>query len=255
MIPAGAVCPIKEGQGLREGCFDQNGEQVHIKDGSVVIAAITSCTNTSNPVVMIGAGLLAQKAVKLGLQTKPWGKTSMAPGSKVVSHYLEEAGLMTPLEHFGFHVVGYGCTTCIGNSGPLDEKIAKIIEQKHLLTASVLSGNQNFEARIHPLVHANHLCSPQLVVAYAIAGSVNIDFENEPLGTQPDGTPVYLRDIWPANEEIQALAAETVTPELFTSSYKDIFSGDDTWNELKVPDSSLFQWDAESSYIKEPPFF
>ena len=255
LIPAGAVCPIKEGQGLREGCFDQNGEQVHIKDGSVVIAAITSCTNTSNPVVMIGAGLLAQKAAKLGLQTKPWGKTSMAPGSKVVSHYLEEAGLMTPLEHFGFHVVGYGCTTCIGNSGPLDEKIAKIIEQKHLLTASVLSGNQNFEARIHPLVHANHLCSPQLVVAYAIAGSVNIDFENEPLGTQPDGTPVYLRDIWPANEEIQALAAETVTPELFTSSYKDIFSGDDTWNELKVPDSSLFQWDAESSYIKEPPFF
>ncbi|MEA3466609.1 MAG: aconitate hydratase AcnA [Thermodesulfobacteriota bacterium] len=255
LIPAGAVCSIKEGQGLREGCFDQNGEQVHIKDGSVVIAAITSCTNTSNPAVMIGAGLLAQKAAELGLQTKPWVKTSMAPGSKVVSHYLEKAGLMTPLEHFGFHVVGYGCTTCIGNSGPLDKKIAEIIEQKHLLTASVLSGNRNFEARIHPLVHANYLCSPQLVVAYAIAGSVTIDFENNPLGTQPSGTPVYLRDIWPTNKEIQALVADTVTAELFTSSYEDIFSGDETWNELKVPDSSLFQWDAESSYIKEPPFF
>ncbi len=255
LIPADTVCPIKEGQGLREGCFDQNGEQVHIKDGSVVIAAITSCTNTSNPAVMIGAGLLAQKAAQLGLQTKPWVKTSMAPGSKVVSQYLEKAGLMTPLEHFGFHIVGYGCTTCIGNSGPLDNKIADIIEQKHLLTASVLSGNRNFEARIHPLVHANYLCSPPLVVAYAIAGSVTIDFENAPLGTQPDGTPVYLRDIWPTNEEIQALVSDTVTPELFTSSYKDTFSGDDTWNELKVPDSSLFQWDAKSSYIKEPPFF
>ncbi|HID02489.1 MAG TPA: aconitate hydratase AcnA, partial [Desulfobacterales bacterium] len=224
-------------------------------DGSIVIAAITSCTNTSNPAVMIGAGLLARKASELGLKTKPWVKTSMAPGSKVVSHYLEKVGLMAPLEQLGFNVVGYGCTTCIGNSGPLDSKIAKIIEQKHLLTASVLSGNRNFEARIHPLVHANYLCSPQLVVAYAIAGSVTIDFENEPLGTKSDGTPVYLRDIWPTNEEIQTLVAGSVTAELFTSSYKDIFSGDAAWNELNVPDSSLFAWDDESSYIKEPPFF
>jgi len=255
LVPKGCGCPIKEGEGLREGCFDKNGEQIYIKDGSVVIAAITSCTNTSNPAVMIGAGILARKASELGLKTKPWVKTSMAPGSKVVSHYLEKIGLMAPLEHFGFNVVGYGCTTCIGNSGPLDTKIAEIIEQKHLLTASVLSGNRNFEARIHPLVHANYLCSPQLVVAYAIAGSVSIDFETEPLGTNKDGDPVYLRDILPTNEEIQTLVAETVTPELFTSSYKDIFSGDAAWNELQVPDSSLFKWDNESSYIKEPPFF
>jgi aconitate hydratase A / 2-methylisocitrate dehydratase len=255
LIPAGCGCPIKEGQGLREGCFEKNGEQVHIKDGSVVIAAITSCTNTSNPAVMIGAGLLARKAAELGLQTKPWVKTSMAPGSKVVRHYLEQTGLMAPLEQLGFHIVGYGCTTCIGNSGPLDEKIADIIKQKQLMTASVLSGNRNFEARIHPLVHANYLCSPPLVVAYAIAGSVSIDFENEALGTNRDGTPVYLRDIWPTEKEIQALVAETVTPELFTSSYADIFSGNDSWNELEIADSSLFQWDSDSSYIREPPFF
>ncbi len=253
--PVGCGCPIKEGQGLREGCFDKNGEQVYINDGSVVIAAITSCTNTSNPAVMIGAGLLARKATELGLQTKPWVKTSMAPGSKVVSHYLEEAGLMAPLQRLGFHVVGYGCTTCIGNSGPLDEKISDIIQQKHLMTASVLSGNRNFEARIHPLVHANYLCSPPLVVAYAIAGSVTVDFEVEPLGTDSDGTPVYLRDIWPADKEIQALVAKTVTPDLFMASYADIFSGNEAWNELKIPDSSLFQWDNDSSYIKEPPFF
>lgn len=255
LIPAGCGCPIKEDQRLREGCFEKNGEQVHIKDGSVVIAAITSCTNTSNPAVMIGAGILARKAAELGLQTKPWVKTSMAPGSKVVSQYLEETGLIDPLEHFGFHVVGYGCTTCIGNSGPLDPKIAAIIKQKQLLTASVLSGNRNFEARIHPLVHANYLCSPQLVVAYAIAGTVNIHLENEPLGTSKDGTPVYLSDIWPTSKEIQTLTDETVTPRLFTSSYADIFSGNDTWNDLRIPDSSLFQWDDDSSYIKEPPFF
>lgn len=255
LIPAGCGCPIKEGQGLREGCFEKNGEQVHINDGSVVIAAITSCTNTSNPAVMIGAGLLAQKAAELGLQTKPWVKTSMAPGSKVVSHYLEQTGLMAPLEQLGFHLVGYGCTTCIGNSGPLDEKIADIIQQKQLMTASVLSGNRNFEARIHPLVHANYLCSPPLVVAYAIAGTVSIDFESEALGANLDGTPVYLRDIWPTENEIQALVTETVTPELFTASYADIFSGNDNWNDLKIPDSSLFQWDEDSSYIKEPPFF
>ncbi len=234
---------------------EMNGEQVPIKDGSIVIAAITSCTNTSNPAVMIGAGLLAQKAAKLGLQTKPWVKTSMAPGSKVVTEYLEKTELMAPLESFGFHVVGYGCTTCIGNSGPLDDKIAAIIEQKQLLTASVLSGNRNFEARIHPLVHANYLCSPQLVVAYAIAGTVNINLATEPLGTSQDGTPVYLRDIWPADKEIQTLVNKTVTPELFKASYENIFSGNETWNDLKISDSSLYQWDPDSSYIREPPFF
>lgn len=255
LIPAGCGCSIKKGQGVREGCFDQNGEQVHIKDGSIVIAAITSCTNTSNPAVMIGAGLLAQKAAQLGLETKPWVKTSMAPGSKVVTDYLGKTGLMAPLESLGFYVVGYGCTTCIGNSGPLDEKIAAIIEQKQLLTASVLSGNRNFEARIHPLVHANYLCSPQLVVAYAIAGTVNINLEREPLGISQDGSPVYLHDIWPTDEEIQALVNETVTSGLFKASYANIFSGNETWNDLKIPKCSLYQWDEDSSYIKEPPFF
>jgi aconitate hydratase len=255
LIPTGCGCPTREEQALREGCFEQNGEQVQVKDGSVVIAAITSCTNTSNPAVMIGAGLLAKKAAKLGLQTKPWVKTSMAPGSKVVSHYLEKTGLMAPLEQLGFHVVGYGCTTCIGNSGPLNEKITEIIQQKQLITASVLSGNRNFEARIHPLVQANYLCSPQLVVAYAIAGIVSIDFESEPLGTNGDGTPIYLRDIWPTNEEIQALVTETVTAKLFTASYENIFSGNASWNDLKTPDSSMFQWNDDSSYIREPPFF
>lgn len=246
---------VAKRQKPREGCFEKNGEQICIKDGAVVIAAITSCTNTSNPAVMIGAGLLAQKAAALGLRAKPWVKTSMAPGSRVVSHYLEKAGLLTPLEQFGFHVVGYGCTTCIGNSGPLDEKISDVIEQKQLLAAAVLSGNRNFEARIHPLIHANYLCSPQLVVAYAIAGTVMIDFESEPLGNKTDGTPVYLRDIWPTSKEIQTLEAETVTPALFTASYQNIFSGNEAWNDLKMKDSSLYQWDNDSSYIQEPPFF
>ncbi|AGF79280.1 aconitase [Desulfocapsa sulfexigens DSM 10523] len=238
-----------------EGRFEKNGDQLPIKDGSVVIAAITSCTNTSNPAVMIGAGLLAQKAAEQGLQTKPWVKTSMAPGSMVVSHYLEKSGLLSPLEHFGFHVVGYGCTTCIGNSGPLDTKMSDVIKDKELLVAAVLSGNRNFEARIHPLVHANYLCSPQLVVAYAIAGTVMIDFDSQPLGRKPDGTPVYLRDIWPSNKEIETLVAEVVTPALFTAGYENVFSGNETWNDLKVKDSSLYQWDSDSSYIQEPPFF
>jgi len=238
-----------------EGCFENKGDQLSIKDGSVVIAAITSCTNTSNPAVMIGAGLLAQKAAEYGLQAKPWVKTSMAPGSMVVSHYLEKSGLLSPLEHFGFHVVGYGCTTCIGNSGPLDAELSDVIKEKELLVAAVLSGNRNFEARIHPLVHANYLCSPQLVVAYAIAGTVMIDFDSQPLGNKPDGTPVYLRDIWPTNKEIETLVAEVVTPALFTAGYENVFSGNETWNDLKVKDSSLYQWDSDSSYIQEPPFF
>ncbi len=254
-IPSNNGYPIKPGHTLRGGYFDLNGEQTYINDGSIVIAAITSCTNTSNPAVMISAGLLSRKAVELGLQTKPWVKTSMAPGSKVVSRYLTDAGLMTPLESLGFHIVGYGCTTCIGNSGPLNKELAALIEKKQLLTSSILSGNRNFEARIHPLVHANYLCSPPLVVAYAIAGTVNIDLVNDPLGTDQNGSPVYLKDIWPTTEEIQAVVTETITPELFTSSYSDIFSGDATWNNLKISDSKLFDWKDDSSYIKEPPFF
>jgi aconitate hydratase len=240
---------------LRGGSYNHQGKHIHIYDGSIVIAAITSCTNTSNPAVMISAGLLARKAVELGLKTKPWVKTSMAPGSKVVSHYLEKAGLLTPLEALGFHIVGYGCTTCIGNSGPLDEGLATLIEQEELRTSSVLSGNRNFEARIHPLVHSNYLCSPPLVVAYAIAGSIGIDLQNDSLGTSRDGVPVYLKDIWPSAEEIQAVIEKTVTPELFVSSYADIFSGDASWNDLKISDSNLFDWGTDSSYIKEPPFF
>ncbi len=239
----------------REGSYTIDGKQVHIKDGAVVIAAITSCTNTSNPAVMVGAGLLARKAIERGLQVKPWVKTSMAPGSKVVSHYLEQAGLMQPLEDLGFNVVGYGCTTCIGNSGPLNDELAKLIVQNNLLTTSVLSGNRNFEARIHPLVKSNYLCSPQLVVAYAIAGTTSIDMENEPLGKTKDGTPVYLKDIMPDEEEIKAIITKTVTPELFKNSYQDIFSGDERWHDLKTSGSNLFQWDSASTYIKEPPFF
>lgn len=238
-----------------EGSYLLNGEQIHLKDGAVVIAAITSCTNTSNPAVMVGAGLLARKAVELGLQVKPWVKTSMAPGSQVVSHYLEHADLMKPLEELGFNIVGYGCTTCIGNSGPLNHELAILIEQKQLLTAAVLSGNRNFEARIHPLVKSNYLCSPQLVIAYAIAGNMAIDLSEEPLGTSQDGTPVYLEDIMPGEEEINAIIAQTVTPELFRKSYRNIFSGDDSWHDLKTPDSDLFPWDSKSTYIKEPPFF
>ena len=235
--------------------IDLAGKQVHIRDGLVVIAAITSCTNTSNPEVMIGAGLLAKKAAARGLRSQPWTKTSMAPGSKVVSRYLEAGDLLTPLETLGFHIVGYGCTTCIGNSGPLHPAIAEAIDKKELKVASVLSGNRNFEARIHPLVHANYLCSPMLVVAYALAGTVIINLEQEPLGLDTEGEPVYLRDIWPTPEEIQAVMGQTLTPELFSKSYSNIFSGNQGWQDLEVASSNLFPWKKDSSYIREPPFF
>ncbi len=243
------------GENLEQGMPVAAGEQVQIRDGSVVIAAITSCTNTSNPAVMLGAGLLAQKAVARGLRSKPWVKTSMAPGSKVVSQYLAASDLLEPLETLGFHVVGFGCTTCIGNSGPLHPVITENIVENNLKVAAVLSGNRNFEARIHPLVHANYLGSPLLVVAYALAGTVAVDLEKEPLGIDTAGAAVYLRDIWPTSDEIEALMCKTVTPELFTASYSDIFSGNERWRELAVPSSSLFPWDEESTYIKEPPFF
>ncbi|WP_051305862.1 aconitate hydratase AcnA [Desulfogranum mediterraneum] len=226
-----------------------------LDNGSVVIAAITSCTNTSNPDVMIGAGLLARNAVKRGLRCKPWVKTSMAPGSRVVSRYLEESKLLADLETLGFHVVGYGCTTCIGNSGPLDETVATAIERKGLITAAVLSGNRNFEARIHPQVQANYLGSPMLVIAYGLAGSVLSDPINEPLGKDDQGRPVFLRDIWPSQEEIRRVVDAAVTPELFSSSYQSLFKGDQQWNSLHGGSGQLFPWDPDSSYIQEPPFF
>jgi len=226
-----------------------------LTNGSVVIAAITSCTNTSNPEVMIGAGLLARKARARGLTPKPWVKTSLSPGSRVVTRYLEQGGLLPDLEALGFHVIGYGCTTCIGNSGPLADAIETAIRENNLVVAAVLSGNRNFEGRIHPLVRANYLGSPPLVVAYALAGTVLIDLEHEPLGSDPSGQPVYLREIWPSAEEIRAAVRLHLKPDLFTVSYGSVFAGDAQWNELEGGDSDLYQWDLDSTYIREPPFF
>ncbi|MGC8780508.1 MAG: aconitate hydratase AcnA, partial [Anaerolineae bacterium] len=224
--------------------------------GAVVLAAITSCTNTSNPSVMIGAGLLAKKAVEAGLRTKPWVKTSLAPGSKVVTSYLERAGLMPYLEALGFHVVGYGCTTCIGNSGPLIPEVAAAVREKELVVAAVISGNRNFEGRVHAQVRANYLASPPLVVAYALAGTVDCDLAQEPLGVDGKGRPVYLRDIWPSQEEIRAAIAATLHPDLFREQYADVFTGNELWNGIMAPRGDLFAWDnAHSTYIQEPPFF
>ncbi|HEX6670170.1 MAG TPA: aconitate hydratase [Gemmatimonadales bacterium] len=231
------------------------GNDISLHDGAVVIAAITSCTNTSNPSVMIGAGLLAKKAVERGLETQPWVKSSLAPGSRVVTDYLEGSGLLPYLDRLRFNVVGYGCTTCIGNSGPLPEVIAGLIDEHSLVTAAVLSGNRNFEARVHPQVRANYLASPMLVVAFALAGRVDVDLTREPLGVSRDGTPVFLRDIWPSAEEIQATMAASLKPELFERRYASVFEGDETWRGLKVPDGSRYAWDAGSTYVQEPPFF
>ncbi len=226
-----------------------------LTNGSVVIAAITSCTNTSNPDVMIGAGLLARKARQRGLTVKPWVKTSLAPGSRVVTRYLEQSGLLPDLEALGFQVVGYGCTTCIGNSGPLSDEVAAKIRDRNLVAAAVLSGNRNFEARIHPQVRANYLGSPPLVVAYALAGTMLIDLDSEPLGVDQQGAPVFLRDIWPSNEEIREAVRTSLKPDLFTVSYGSVFAGDAQWNALSGSSSDLYQWDPDSSYIREPPFF
>jgi aconitate hydratase len=223
--------------------------------GSVVIAAITSCTNTSNPSVMIGAGLLAKKAVEAGLSSKPWVKTSLAPGSKVVTEYYESAGLTRFLEQLGFHTVGYGCTTCIGNSGPLPDDISQAVVDNDLVVCSVLSGNRNFEARIHPEVKANYLASPPLVVAYALAGRMDIDLDNEPIGISKTGDGVYLRDIWPSAEEISATIAEAVRSEMFSKTYADVFTGDEQWRALDVPQGALFDWDTKSTYVRRPPYF
>ncbi|RMT09914.1 Aconitate hydratase [Pseudomonas coronafaciens pv. oryzae] len=234
--------------------YDYNGQTYHLKDGAVVIAAITSCTNTSNPSVMMAAGLVAKKAVEKGLQRKPWVKSSLAPGSKVVTDYYEAAGLTQYLDALGFDLVGYGCTTCIGNSGPLLEPIEKAIQQSDLTVASVLSGNRNFEGRVHPLVKTNWLASPPLVVAYALAGSVSIDISSEPLGEGSDGKPVYLRDIWPTQQEI-ADAVANVNTGMFHKEYAEVFAGDEQWQAIEVPQAATYVWQEDSTYIQHPPFF
>ncbi len=231
------------------------GEECELHHGSVVIAAITSCTNTSNPSVMLAAGLVAQKAAARGLRRKPWVKTSLAPGSKVVTDYLRQAGLLTPLEQLGFGLVGYGCTTCIGNSGPLPEPVAEAVRKGALVAAAVLSGNRNFEGRIHPLVRANYLASPPLVVAYALAGDVNLDLTREPVSYTSSGDPVFLRDLWPTPEEVSTAVARAVQPEMFARQYAEVFAGDDNWKSLPPASGVNYAWEPDSTYIKQPPFF
>ena len=231
------------------------GKDFKLKDGDVVIAAITSCTNTSNPSVLIGAGLLAKKAVEKGLTVKPWVKTSLAPGSQVVTDYLEKAGLNKYLDKLGFNLVGYGCTTCIGNSGPLDQNITEAIKKGDLYAVSVLSGNRNFEGRINPDVKANYLASPPLVVAYALAGSMNVDLYKEPLGNSKDGKPVFLKDVWPTNKEIQELILTSISADMFNKRYANISEGPKDWRNIKTVNSSIYNWDESSTYVKKPPFF
>ncbi|MCO6456230.1 MAG: aconitate hydratase AcnA [Pirellulaceae bacterium] len=238
----------------RTAVVQENGSGVEIAHGAVVIAAITSCTNTSNPSVMLAAGLLARKAVERGLRVKPYVKTSLAPGSRVVTDYLDKAELTGALRQLGFDTVGYGCTTCIGNSGPLPEPVARAITEGDLVAAAVLSGNRNFEGRVNPLTRANYLASPPLVVAYALAGTTDIDLVREPLGQDPQGRPVYLQDIWPSNEEIQRVVAECVTPEMFEQQYRHAFDSNEMWNQIPVAEGKLYAWDQSSTYIQEPPF-
>ncbi|HMD11768.1 MAG TPA: aconitate hydratase, partial [Marmoricola sp.] len=232
-----------------------DGDEVELRDGSVVIAAITSCTNTSNPQVMIGAGLVAKKAVEQGLERKPWVKSSLAPGSRVVTDYYDQAGLTPYLEELGFHTVGYGCTTCIGNSGPLPETISEAVGEGDLVVCAVLSGNRNFEARIHPEVKANYLASPPLVVAYALAGRMDLDLTSEPLGQDEDGNDVFLSDVWPSPEEVQETVTSALQQEMFTRTYADVFTGDDRWRELDTPEGELFAWAPDSTYVRLPPYF
>ncbi len=232
-----------------------NGSTAEMGHGSVVIAAITSCTNTSNPTVMVGAGLLAKKAVELGLKSKPYVKTSLAPGSRVVSEYLEASNLLEPLAELGFNIVGYGCTTCIGNSGPLPNDVVRAINEADLVAAAVLSGNRNFEGRISPHVQANYLSSPPLVIAYALAGTVDIDLNNDPIGEDREGNSVYLKDIWPTSKEIQETIQRHISPEIFKKEYANVFTGNETWNAIQGKDSEIYDWDPESTYIQEPPFF
>ncbi|GLT82583.1 hypothetical protein SLE2022_009460 [Rubroshorea leprosula] len=235
--------------------FNFHGTQAQLRHGDVVIAAITSCTNTSNPSVMLGAALVARKACELGLEVKPWVKTSLAPGSGVVTKYLQKSGLQKYLNQLGFHIVGYGCTTCIGNSGDINEAVASAITENDMVAAAVLSGNRNFEGRVHPLTRANYLASPPLVVAYALAGTVDIDFETEPIGTRKDGKKIFFRDIWPTNEEVAHVVQSSVLPDMFKATYEAITQGNPMWNQLSVPSSTLYAWDPTSTYIHEPPYF
>jgi len=232
------------------------GRKANLTHGSVAIAAITSCTNTSNPLVMLGAGLLAKKAVGRGLSVNPAVKTSLAPGSRVVTDYLERSGLLPYLEALQFHVVGYGCTTCIGNSGPLPDPVADAVTENSLVVASVLSGNRNFEARVHPQVRASYLTSPPLVVAFALAGTVDIDLTKDPIGQDPNGQPVFLKEIWPSQEEVRETMLQAVGPDQFREQYAQVFDGDERWQALPLPDEGdLFEWDATSTYVQEPPYF
>ncbi|KAK6924537.1 Aconitase A/isopropylmalate dehydratase small subunit, swivel domain [Dillenia turbinata] len=235
--------------------FDFHGIKAQLRHGDVVIAAITSCTNTSNPSVMLGAALVAKKACELGLEVKPWIKTSLAPGSGVVTKYLQKSGLQKYLNQLGFNIVGYGCTTCIGNSGDIDESVGSAITENDIVAAAVLSGNRNFEGRVHPLTRANYLASPPLVVAYALVGTVDIDFETEPIGEGKDGKTIFFKDIWPSNEEIAHVVQSSVLPDMFKETYQAITKGNPMWNQLSVPSGSLYSWDPSSTYIHEPPYF
>ncbi|MFQ5635138.1 MAG: aconitate hydratase AcnA, partial [Gammaproteobacteria bacterium] len=251
-----ATCRTEAGvDDVRSVTVTDQGETFELRDGAVLIASITSCTNTSNPSVMIGAGLLARNAVARGLKVQPWVKTSLGPGSRVVSNYLDQSGLSGDLDALGFNVVGYGCTTCIGNSGPLDEPIAAAVRDQDLLGCSVLSGNRNFEGRIHPLVKMNFLASPPLVVAYALAGSMDVNLTTDALGTDRDGNPVYLRDIWPSQLEIQEIVAATIDSDMFQSSYAGVFAGDENWNGLEVSTGEIYEWAPDSTYVRNPPYF
>jgi aconitate hydratase len=246
---------IVEGAPGKQAHVQNNGDSFELSSGAVVIAAITSCTNTSNPSLMLGAGLLAKKAVERGLQVKPWVKTSLAPGSKVVTDYLQASGLMSYLDKLKFNLVGYGCTTCIGNSGPLPDAIGHAIKENNLVAVAVLSGNRNFEGRIHPLVRANYLASPPLVVAYALAGRMDLDLTSEPLGNDSSGKPVFLRDIWPTPQEVEATVRQAVSQEQYQRQYAAVYDGDEHWKSMAVPAGDLYQWDAHSTYIKLPPYF
>jgi aconitate hydratase len=249
------VKPLEPGPAHHGGIDAAQYSAGDVKHGSVVIAAITSCTNTSNPSVLMAAGLLAKNAIARGLSTQPYVKTSIAPGSKVVTEYLKAAGLLADLEKLGFHVVGYGCTTCIGNSGPLPEPVSRRIADDQLVVAAVLSGNRNFEGRVHAEVRANYLASPPLVVAYALAGRVDLDLTKEPLGNGRDGKPVFLRDIWPSPKDVQAAIDANLKPEMYRQVYSEIYNGDEQWRELKVPSGGRYSWDEKSTYIKNPPYF
>jgi len=240
---------------IRRVTVTKNDEEFELSDGAVLIAAITSCTNTSNPSVMVAAGLLARKARERGLNSQPWVKTSLAPGSKVVTDYLEKTGLLTDLAALGFDIVGYGCTTCIGNSGPLKPEISAAVKENDLIGCSVLSGNRNYEGRIHPLTVMNYLASPPLVVAYALAGSMNVDLVQDSLGDDADGKPVYLKDIWPSQADVQELVLKTVNRSMFRDSYASVFTGDENWNEIDVPEGEIYSWDGASTYVKNPPYF